>query len=86
MRAIVFYRRNSESESLAERYATDFYRATGKQLELTDVDTPAGTDLARLHDIVEYPAILALADDGQALNMWQGGDLPLIDEVNGYLS
>jgi hypothetical protein len=85
MRALVFYRRESQSASLADRFAHDFERTTGQKLELLDVDTPEGTDLARLHDIVQYPAIIVIDSDGKLQNSWQGEDLPLIDNVAGYM-
>lgn len=36
------------------------------------------------YDIVEYPTILALSDDGSLLHQWRGRPLPLIDEVANY--
>ena len=85
MRGIIFYRKNSESESAATRYQHDFERFTGKKLELMDVDTREGTALARIHDVVQYPAILALDDEGRHQNFWQGEIMPKMDDVAGYL-
>ncbi|HSX32361.1 MAG TPA: hypothetical protein VLF43_03800, partial [Candidatus Saccharimonadales bacterium] len=55
----------------------------GKRLELISLDTRDGAATASLYDIMSYPAILALADDGSVLNVWQGKPLPLMAEVAG---
>ena len=40
--------------------------------------------MASLYDIMNYPAILALRDDGSILKTWEGDELPLMDEVAYY--
>lgn len=55
-----------------------------KRLELVSLNTRDGAATASIYDVVAYPAILALADDGSILNQWQGQPLPLMDEVAGY--
>jgi hypothetical protein len=85
MKALVLYRPNSEFARMVEEYARDFERQRGKALELISLDTEAGANTAQLYDIVQYPAILALRDDGQLLRVWQGERLPLMDEVAGYI-
>lgn len=40
--------------------------------------------MAGLYDIVDYPAFLVTADDGVLVRLWQGQQLPLIDEVASY--
>lgn len=78
------YRTNSEAESLARNFAGDFERQTGKKLEIMDADSREGVELARLYDIVSYPAILARTGDGVLLQLWQGEPLPRISEVSYY--
>lgn len=85
MDAIIFYRKNSESEMQARNYARDFEMKTGRKLEPMEVDSKEGLELARLYDIVQYPAILVRAKDGKLLQMWQGEPLPLNDEVVAYI-
>lgn len=85
MRLVVLYRQNSEQARPIEEFIREFTRRSAKKVEVLDPDTREGTSLAEAHDIVRYPAILALTDDGQALNMWQGEDLPLLDEVASYV-
>lgn len=55
------------------------------KVELVSVNTRDGAATASLYDILSYPAILALADDGSVLNLWSGPRLPLMDEVAGYM-
>lgn len=85
MKIIALYRPNSEFARSLEQYAQDFQRQRGEAIELVSLDTPEGTDKARVYDIVQYPAILVIRDDGQLLKDWQGSLFPLMDEVAGYL-
>lgn len=41
--------------------------------------------MARLYDIVRYPAVLATRDNGEMLALWQGEQLPLMNEVAAYM-
>lgn len=87
MKLVVIYRPNSEHASAVEAFVRDFQRMyeSGKKLELLSVNTRDGAAMASLYDIMAYPTILALADDGSVLNMWSGDTLPLMDEVAGYM-
>jgi hypothetical protein len=51
---------------------------------MQSLSTRDGAATATIYDITDYPAIMALADDGRPLNIWQGRPLPLMDEVAGY--
>lgn len=84
MRVVVLTRENTDYSRTVETFITDFYRQTGKQLEVMNVDTREGDQLARTYDIVQYPAIIALSADGQVQNMWSGTLLPTISEVSYY--
>ncbi len=64
-------------------FLEDFYRKTGKQIEVLDPDREDG--FCRAYDVVEYPTILALDNNGKVLASWRGKEMPLIDEVNYYL-
>ncbi len=85
MKAIVLYRSKSEHGTAVEQYAREFERRTSKKLELQELDSIEGDSLAKLYDVTQYPAIVATADDGSLLKLWQGTQLPLIDEVAGYV-
>jgi len=86
VKVIVLYRPNSDHASDAEAFVRDFQRQhdTGRKVELVSVNTRDGAATASLYDIMAFPAILALGDDGSVLNSWVGS-LPLMDEVAGYL-
>jgi protein-disulfide isomerase-like protein with CxxC motif len=66
-------------------YLRDFSRQTGHTVEEIDPDTTDGADFCRTYDIVEYPTMLALSDNGQLQNMWRGRPLPTISEVSFYV-
>jgi len=86
MRLLVLYKQNSEQARPVEEFMHEFTRRSGKEIEVIDPDTREGTNIAEIHDVVRYPAILALTDSGQPLNMWQGEELPLLDEVASYVN
>lgn len=56
----------------------------GGRMEVLDVDTRDGMATASLYDVMRYPAILALRDDGSVLKSWEGEALPLMDEIAYY--
>lgn len=85
MRTVIIFRENSEHAREVLDYLRDFQRQTGHTLETLDPDSPEGTDFCRTYDIVEYPSILALSDDGQLQNLWRGQPLPTISEVSYYV-
>ena len=86
MRLLILYRPNSEHSTKVEEFAHDFQRQhdIGKKLEMLSLSTRDGAATASLYDIMSYPAVLALADDGSVMNAWEGDVLPLMDEVAGY--
>jgi hypothetical protein len=86
VRLLILYRPNSEHSTSVEEFAHDFRQRydVGKKLDLLSLNTRDGAAMASLYDIMGYPAILALADDGSVLNAWEGDTLPLMDEVAGY--
>ncbi len=80
------YHPNSDHARMVEMYANDFQRIKGGAIELLSLETREGADLARLYDIVRYPAVVAKRDDGELLKHWEGAELPLMDEVAAYSS
>lgn len=55
-----------------------------QKVELVDVDSRDGMATASIYDITSYPAVMSLRDDGTVSMLWQGEQLPLLDEVAGY--
>lgn len=85
MKAIILYHPKSEHEGFVADYAREFKRYKGKDIELTSLETVEGAELARLYDITSYPALLLMSDDGSLQRLWQGLQLPLMDELSYYL-
>lgn len=86
MKVVVVYRSNSEHGRKTEEFIHEFSRRyPGRKLEALNVDGREGDAMAALYDVTRYPAILVLRDDGGMSMMWQGENLPLIDEIAGYL-
>lgn len=81
----VVYRYESDHAREVLDYLRDFQRQTGNTIEEVNPDTPDGASLCRVYDIVEYPTMIALSDNGQLLNMWRGRPLPTISEVSYYV-
>lgn len=85
MKAFILYHPHSEHSRTVEEYVREFERQRRTSLELVSLDRPEGADKARLYDIVQYPAVVVVRDDGQLVKEWQGEHLPLMDEVAGNL-
>ncbi len=84
MKIYILYHPNSEHARAVEEYAHDYQASRGKSIELVSLETRDGATLAKLYDIVNYPAIIATRDDRQLLKHWEGAPLPLMEEVDGY--
>ena len=88
VKLLILYRPNSEHASTVESFIRDFqqqHNLDEKKLEILSLNTRDGAATASLYDVMSYPAILALANDGSLLNIWQGDQLPLMEEVAGYI-
>lgn len=85
MRTFVVYKEESDHARAVIDYMHDFERQTGKQLEAVDPDTKDGADTCRAYDIVEYPSVVAVDNNGILQNLWRGLPLPTISEVSYYV-
>jgi hypothetical protein len=87
MRTVILYHPNQEFAGLAEDFKRDFeHRHPDTKVELVSLETVEGSEMAKLYDVVRYPAILVVAEGGGLQKMWQDQPLPLMDEVFGYSS
>jgi hypothetical protein len=85
MKVLVLYRPNSEHARTVEEYIHDFQRRHAEErLEILNVDSRDGSAMASLYDVVQYPSILVVQDDGYVQRSWEGDQLPLMDEVASY--
>jgi hypothetical protein len=86
MRTVILYHPKQEFAGLAEDYARDYKRGHEDRadIELVSLETVEGTELAKLYDVVRYPAILVIAESGGLQKVWQDQPWPLFDQVAAY--
>ncbi|HSX45824.1 MAG TPA: hypothetical protein VLG27_02340 [Candidatus Saccharimonadia bacterium] len=85
MKVLVLYRPNSEHGRLIEDFIHEFkQRYAEAHLEVLNIDSRDGSATASLYDIMQYPAILVLQNDGYLQKSWVGDEIPLLDEVFAY--
>lgn len=85
MKVVILYQPNSETDTRVQTYARDFERQLGKKLELIDSNTAEAVEIAKIHDIMQFPAILVTEDDGSAVQMWTDIDSwPTFSELSYY--
>lgn len=84
MRTLVVYKEESDHARDVTTFLHEFARQTGRQLETVNPETREGADFCRTHDIVEYPSVVSLDDNGMLQNLWRGLPLPTISEVSYY--
>jgi hypothetical protein len=86
MRVYVIFKEESDHGREVREYLRDFYRQTGHELERVNPDSREGGSMCELYDVVEYPSILAVSNNGELLQVWRGLPLPQIMEVSCYAS
>ncbi len=84
MKIVIVYRDQSDHARSIIDFMRDYERQTGRQLATLEPDTPEGAQFCSTYDIVEYPSIVAVSDDGILQHLWRGLPLPLINEVSYY--
>lgn len=84
MSVVMLYRSNSERERKSLEFVENYKRRTGRDINLVDVNTVEGSNMANLYDILDYPAIIALTSDGAVQQVWAGENMPLIDDVSYF--
>lgn len=85
MRVVVIYKEQTDYARQVNDYMSDFQRQTGHELEVMDPESRDGVGFCQAYDILQFPTIVALADDGQVQNKWTGLPLPTISEVSYYV-
>lgn len=84
MRTVVIYKDQTDYARSVDEYLRDYERQTGHKLETMNPDTREGAMFCRTYDIVEYPSIIALDDNGELQNIWRGTSFPTINELSYY--
>ena len=85
MRVAIIWREESDYARSVIEWMHELEHRTGRTIESYEPDSPEGESICRAYDVLEYPTILALNDDGKILQEWRGTMLPKIDDVNYYL-
>ena len=83
MKLVIVYKEASEQRLPVEAFMRDFKFQTGGEIETIDPDSREGSAFCQTYDVVEYPTMLALADDGTPAATWKGS-LPTISDASGY--
>jgi hypothetical protein len=86
MKVVVLYHPASDHARAVEEFAHDFQRLHGAELELMSLETIAGAARADLYGVMSYPAVLAVREDGELVQVWASEHLPLMNEVAAYIN
>lgn len=84
MRVVCVWRDNTDYAREVNEWLREFERRDIGEIESLDPDTIEGEIFCSAHDVVEYPTIIAVDDQGRELQTWRGTPMPLIDEVSYY--
>lgn len=88
MKLLVLYRPDSEFARGVEEFLRGLREAHNlneHDLQVLNYDSREGAATASMYDIMSQPAILVTADDGSYIKHWEGGSLPLMEEVASYV-
>ena len=85
MRVLVIFKERTDYARQVNDYIVDFRRQTGRDLEIMDPETRDGVGFCQTYDLLQFPTIVALSDDGQLQHKWVGLPLPTINEVSYYV-
>lgn len=82
MRTVCVWREDEDYSRAVSEWIREFEHRTGREIENINPDTREGESLCGTYDVVEYPTILVLGEDGSVVVSWRGRTLPLFDEVS----
>jgi len=85
MRVVVISKDNTDYAREVSDYLRDFKYRTGHDLEVMDPESRDGVTFCRTYDIMQFPTLLAISDNGGMQQMWVGTPLPTISEVSYYV-
>ncbi|MBR3176002.1 hypothetical protein IKF26_01205 [Candidatus Saccharibacteria bacterium] len=83
MRVVCIYRDNQDYTRSVNEWIENIRRQTGREIEIMDPDKNTG--FCEAYDVVEYPTILALGEQGDVRASWRGRNLPLVNDVLYYM-
>ena len=85
MRVVVLYKEETDYARTVIDFLRDFKYQTGHDLETLNPESGEGISFTGAYDILEFPTIVAISDDGRLQNQWRGLPLPTISEVSYYV-
>lgn len=85
MKAVMLYRPGSEFARVCEEFVNSFKQQTSHTIEVLDVDSKEGIQKMQAYGLYDHPVILVIQDNGQLSKSWAGSQLPLLNDVLGYL-
>ncbi len=83
MKLVMVYREASERRLEVETFLNGFKRQTGREIETKNPDSREGADFCRTYDVVAYPTLIAITDDGTPISTWSD-TLPTISDASFY--
>ncbi len=87
MRVVVIYKRATDYGREVEEWIHELRaRDTSNIVQEVNPETRDGESMAQAYEIMQYPTIMALDDQGRVLSSWTGLPLPRLDEVSYYLT
>jgi hypothetical protein len=84
MRVVVVTKENTDYARGVSEWLREYQRRTGRELEVLNPESLAGISFCEAYDILEYPTVIALSDEGSMQQRWSGVLLPTISEVSYY--
>lgn len=85
MRVVILSKDETDYARTVTDYLRDFKNLTGHDLEVMDPESREGISFTQTYDILEFPTVIALSDDGLLQNQWKGLPLPTMSEVSYYV-
>lgn len=82
----MLYHPQSDHLGRVESFVHDFKRFKNKKVEKVSLETVEGAEIAKLYDVVRYPAVLIIGPEGKLQKVWQEETMPLMDEVDAYMN
>ena len=86
MKASILYNPNSDHARQVEEFNRHLQMRSSREMDLVSTETKEGANLSTVYGILKYQAVLITRDDGSLVSLWQNENMPLIDEVIGYLN
>ena len=86
MRTVVVTREQRDYAREVREWLREYDRRAGTPAEVVDPDSREGIGFTGAYDLMEFPAVMVLQDDGAVVSIWRGTPMPPIDEVRGRAS